>query len=71
MKDRDGDALVLAKSFLNRFCQEQGRTIRGFDKDATAAIETHAWPGNVREIESRVKRAIIMADGTYITKRRP
>ena len=67
VKDRDGDALVLAKSFLNRFCQEQGRTIRGFDRDATAAIETHAWPGNVREIESRVKRAIIMADGTYIT----
>jgi two-component system NtrC family response regulator len=67
VKDRDGDALVLAKSFLNRFCQEQGRTIRGFDRDATAAIEAHAWPGNVREIESRVKRAIIMADGTYIT----
>ena len=67
VKDRDGDALVLAKSFLNRFCQEQGRTIRGFDREATAAIETHAWPGNVREIESRVKRAIIMADGTYIT----
>ena len=67
VKDREGDALVLAKAFLNRFCQEQGRAIRGFDKDATAAIETHAWPGNVREIESRVKRAIIMADGTYIT----
>jgi two-component system NtrC family response regulator len=67
VKDRDGDALVLAKAFLNRFCQEQGRAIRGFDRDATAAIEAHAWPGNVREIESRVKRAIIMADGTYIT----
>ncbi len=67
VKERDGDALVLAKAFLNRICQEQGRAIRGFDKEATAAIESHDWPGNVREIESRVKRAVIMADGNYIT----
>ena len=67
VKDRDGDALVLAKAFLNRICQEQGRAIRGFDKEATAAIESHDWPGNVREIESRVKRAVIMADGNYVT----
>ena len=67
MKERDGDALVLAKAFLNRVCQEQGRAIRGFDKEATAAIESHDWPGNVREIESRVKRAVIMADGNYVT----
>jgi len=67
VKEREGDALVLARSFLNRFSQEQGRAIRGFDKEAIAAIDSYDWPGNVREIESRVKRAIIMADSNYIT----
>lgn len=67
VRERDGDALLLARSFLNRYCQEQGMSVRGFDREATAAIETYEWPGNVREIESRVKRALIMADGAYIT----
>jgi len=67
LKEREGDALVLAKAFLNRFNEEHGRSIRGFDNDAILAIETYDWPGNVREIESRIKRAIIMADGSHIT----
>ncbi|MCP5321403.1 MAG: PEP-CTERM-box response regulator transcription factor [Pseudomonadales bacterium] len=67
VRERDGDALLLARSFLHRYAQEQGRPIRGFDREAIAAIEAYAWPGNVREIESRVKRALIMADNTYIT----
>jgi two-component system NtrC family response regulator len=67
LKDREGDALVLAKAFLNRFNEEHGRSIRGFDHDAVLAIEAYDWPGNVREIESRIKRAIIMAEGSHIT----
>lgn len=67
LKDRDGDALVLAKNFMDRFSKEQGSAIRGFDKGAVAAIEGYEWPGNVRELESRVKRAVVMADGAYIT----
>ena len=67
LKERDGDALMLAKAFLNRFNEEHGRSIRGFDNDAVLAIEAYDWPGNVREIESRIKRAIIMADGSHIT----
>jgi len=68
LKERDGDALMLAKAFLNRFNEEHGRSIRGFDNDAVMAIEAYDWPGNVREIESRIKRAIIMADGSHITR---
>ncbi len=67
VRDRDGDALLLAKSFLHRYAGEQGRAIRGFDQEAMVAIESYDWPGNVREIESRVKRAIIMTDNAYIT----
>ena len=67
VRDREGDAMVLAKAFLNRFNEEQNTSVKGYDKEAIAAIESYAWPGNVREIESRVKRALIMADGNYIT----
>ena len=67
LKDREGDALLLAKSFLNRLNKEYGKSIRNFDPDAIAAIESYGWPGNVREIESRIKRAVIMADNALIT----
>lgn len=66
LKDRDGDALVLATVFLDRFSRDMGRNIKGFDDSARRAIEAHPWPGNVRELESRVKRAVILADGTNI-----
>jgi len=67
VKERTGDVLLLAKSFLNRFNKELGKTMRGFDKQSVAAIEAYDWPGNVRELESRIKRAIIMADNNHIT----
>jgi len=67
LKDREGDALVLAKAFLNRFVEELGSNIKGFNTDAIHAIETYDWPGNVRQLESHIKRAAILADGTYIT----
>ncbi|MCW8943621.1 MAG: PEP-CTERM-box response regulator transcription factor [Sedimenticola sp.] len=67
LKEREGDSLVLAKAFLERFRKEYGRQITGFDNQSIQAIESHGWPGNVREIESRVKRAVIMADNALIT----
>ncbi|MFA5631063.1 MAG: PEP-CTERM-box response regulator transcription factor [Porticoccaceae bacterium] len=67
LKDRVGDAVVLAKAFLRRFAAEFGTGIKGFDDGAIAAVEAHGWPGNVRELESRVKRAVIMAEGSRIT----
>ena len=67
LKEREGDALVLAKIFLSRFNQELGRSIKGFQKEAIEAIETNLWPGNVRELESNIKRAVIMAEGTHIS----
>jgi len=67
LREREGDTLVLAKTFIDRFNKELGGSLRGFTESAIAAIEQHAWPGNVREIESRLKRAVILADGNYIT----
>ncbi len=67
IKEREGDALVLAKAFLERFSKEYNQQINGFEKNAILAIEHYDWPGNVREIESRVKRAVIMAESPLIT----
>jgi two-component system, NtrC family, response regulator len=68
LKDREGDALVIAKSFLDTFSRELKRPVKGFDPGAIEAIEAYDWPGNVRELESRIKRATIMADGNFITR---
>ncbi len=66
LRQRAGDTLLLARSFLDHFAREQGRLFRGFSKEALAAIESYAWPGNVRELKNRVKRATIMAEGAHI-----
>lgn len=66
LKDREGDALLLAKAFLDRFGREMGSSIKGFDQSAIEAIESYDWPGNVRELESKVKRASILASGGYV-----
>ncbi|MBA6412724.1 PEP-CTERM-box response regulator transcription factor [Parahaliea sp. F7430] len=67
LRERDGDALVLATVFLDRFAREMGRNIKSFDTEARKAIESYHWPGNVRELESRVKRAVILAEGTSLS----
>jgi two-component system NtrC family response regulator len=66
LKDREGDILILAKSFLNLWSKEYNRPAISFSPSAIAAMEAFDWPGNVRELESRVKRAVIMADNNLI-----
>ena len=68
VRDRKGDAALLAHAFVRRFAAEQNRGNMTLSEDATRAIELHTWPGNVREIENCIKRAVIMADGLQITR---
>ncbi len=67
LREREGDLMVLARAFLDRFNRDMGRAIKGFDPQAIRALESHDWPGNVREMEGLIKRAVIMAEGRYIT----
>ena len=66
MRQREGDAALLAHHFKNKFCAQESRASLHFAPDAMAAIEAYAWPGNVREMENCIKRAVIMADGNTI-----
>jgi len=67
LRERLGDAVILASFFLRRFTSEYARPVRGFASSALAAIKEYAWPGNVRELENRVKRAVVMADGPLLS----
>ena len=68
LRERQGDKALLAHAFMERFVQSQKRNLRGFSQEAMHAIESHAWPGNVREMENTIKRAVIMADGPQISQ---
>ena len=63
LRNRNGDAVLLAHAFVRQYAQEQKRPNLTLLADAVAAIEAHAWPGNVRELQNCAKRAVIMADG--------
>jgi two-component system NtrC family response regulator len=67
LAERSGDAVLLARHFVNRFSRELNSNVLSLAPDAIAAIDTYAWPGNVRELENRLKCAVIMADGKSIT----
>ncbi|MBM4308965.1 MAG: PEP-CTERM-box response regulator transcription factor, partial [Deltaproteobacteria bacterium] len=67
LREREGDILVLATALLQRYSLENKRNVIGFTPQAIRAIKTYHWPGNIREIENRIKRAVIMAEGSKIT----
>ncbi len=66
LREREGDVLLLARVFLNRFAKENGRSFKGFSVSALTAMEQHSWSGNVRELENKIKRAVILAEGNFI-----
>jgi two-component system NtrC family response regulator len=67
LAERPGDAALLAKHFIGRFAPAMNPAVKGLAPAALAAIEAWAWPGNIRELENRIKRAVIMADGKLVT----
>ncbi len=69
LRDRKGDAALLAHAFVRRLAAEQRRGPMNLSPDAIDAIEFHRWPGNVRELENVIKRAVIMTEGSMISAR--
>jgi two-component system NtrC family response regulator len=68
LRDRGGDAVVIARAILDRRAAEHGRPIKGFTPGALKAIEAYPWPGNIRELENRVNGAVIMTEGKYVSE---
>ena len=67
LRDREKDVQFLASAFLRKFARENGRETLKFNAEALQALKQHDWPGNIRELENRVKRVVIMAEGPRVT----
>jgi two-component system, NtrC family, response regulator len=67
LRERGEDIGFLAREFLQRYSDQDGRPKMVFAPDALRAINSHVWPGNVRELQNRVKRGVIMASGSRVT----
>jgi two-component system, NtrC family, response regulator len=66
LREREGDKILLAQTFLDNFSEKNGRSFRGFSEAARSALDAYDWPGNVRELENRIKRAVVLAEGKQI-----
>jgi two-component system NtrC family response regulator len=67
LRERPQDIPLLAQAFLTRFTNGSGKAPPKLGDDAILALQQHAWPGNIRELENRIKRAAIMVEGRRIT----
>jgi two-component system, NtrC family, response regulator PilR len=66
LRERVEDIRLLAEHFLQQCAAEQGKEIRGVSSDTIRALEAHAFPGNVRELENVIERAVALAQGPVI-----
>ncbi|MGB1262250.1 MAG: PEP-CTERM-box response regulator transcription factor [Cognaticolwellia sp.] len=67
LRERDEDVIILAQYFLQHYATEYKRNVKSFSEDALSAIKGHRWPGNIRELQNKVKSSVIMTTGTQVT----
>jgi len=66
LRERKTDIPVLANHFLNKFCNEYGKEIRGFSTAAIQELVSHNWPGNVRELENKIQQMVVLCEDDEI-----
>ncbi|MCU7555515.1 PEP-CTERM-box response regulator transcription factor [Alteromonas sp. ASW11-19] len=66
LRDRDQDIILLARTFLNMYREEFNAKAKSFSDSAVQAMLAHKWPGNIREMQNKLKSAVIMAEGTVV-----
>jgi len=62
LREREDDIVLLAHAFLDRAAKQSGRPVEGFTIDALAALRRYDWPGNIRELEHAIERAVVLGD---------
>ncbi|HIY88262.1 MAG TPA: sigma-54 dependent transcriptional regulator, partial [Candidatus Bacteroides pullicola] len=67
LKDRQEDILLFANLFLDQANREMGKQLIGFDDRACRLLQNHPWPGNLRQMKNTIRRATLLAEGSYIT----
>src|SRR6185436_14994827 len=67
LRDRGDDVLIIAKVLISKYADELGSAVRGFSPAALAAIKKHPWPGNIRQLENRIKKALVLCEQTLLS----
>ncbi|MEP4888614.1 MAG: PEP-CTERM-box response regulator transcription factor [Aliiglaciecola sp.] len=66
LRERENDVILLAKTFLNQYNEEFGTKVKGLSDGAVKAMLQHRWNGNIRELQNKLKSAVILAEGSTI-----
>jgi len=68
LRDRGDDIVIIARALLSKFADELKSQVKGFTPGAINAIKRYAWPGNVRQLENRLKKALVLCDRSLLTE---
>lgn len=67
LRDRGDDVLIIAKTLLSKYAEEFGDQVRGYSPSAISAIKKYDWPGNIRQLQNRIKKALVLCEGKLLT----
>jgi transcriptional regulator with GAF, ATPase, and Fis domain len=67
LRERGDDVLIIAKALLSKYADELHSAVQGFTPAALAAIKKNAWPGNIRQLENRLKKALVLCERTLLS----
>jgi transcriptional regulator with GAF, ATPase, and Fis domain len=66
LRERGDDVVLLAKYLLQKYAEEFGSAVKGFTPNALIALRKYSWPGNVRQLENRIKKAIVLCEASLV-----
>ena len=67
LRERGDDIHIIAKALLSKYADELSSQVRGYSPQAVAAIRKYSWPGNIRQLENRIKKALVLCDKTLLS----
>ena len=66
LRERGDDVLIIAKALLSKYADELVSAVQGFTPQALAAVKKHPWPGNIRQLENRIKKGLVLCEKTLL-----
>ncbi len=66
LRERGDDAFIIAKALLSKYADELNSPVKGFAPSALSAIKKYSWPGNIRQLENRIKKALVLCDKSLL-----
>jgi transcriptional regulator with GAF, ATPase, and Fis domain len=67
LRERGEDTFIIAKALLSKYADELQSPVKGFSPGALTAIRRYAWPGNIRQLENRIKKALVLCDRSLLS----